>query len=66
MTSNFQAYSRPFVADGPVFSQAAQMDDLQFFVRAFHTIVHFFSSVAYVWVPGAKTTGPIAKKFDFS
>jgi hypothetical protein len=25
-----------------------------------------FSSVAHVWVPGAKTTGPIAKKFDFS
>jgi hypothetical protein len=23
----------------------------------------FFSSVAYVWVRGAKTTGPIAKKF---
>jgi hypothetical protein len=23
-------------------------------------IVHFFSSVAYVWVPGAKTTRPIA------
>jgi hypothetical protein len=29
-------------------------------------IVNFFSSVAYVWVPGAKTTGPIAKKFGFS
>jgi hypothetical protein len=28
--------------------------------------VHFFSSVAHVWVPGAKTTGPIAKKFGFS
>jgi hypothetical protein len=25
-------------------------------------IVHFFSSVAHVWVPGAKTTGPIVKK----
>jgi hypothetical protein len=25
--------------------------------------VHFVSSVAYVWVTGAKTTGPIAKKF---
>jgi hypothetical protein len=30
------------------------------------TIVHFFISVAYVWVRGAKTTGPIAKKFVFS
>jgi hypothetical protein len=29
-------------------------------------IVHSFSSVAYVWVRGAKTTGPIAKKFGFS
>jgi hypothetical protein len=26
----------------------------------------FFSSVAHVWVPGAKTTGPIVKKFGFS
>jgi hypothetical protein len=24
------------------------------------TIVNFFSSVAHVWVPGAKTTGPIS------
>jgi hypothetical protein len=29
-------------------------------------IVHFFSSVALVWVPGANTTGPIVKKFGFS
>jgi hypothetical protein len=30
-------------------------------------IVHFFSSaVAYDWVRGAKTTGPIVKKFGFS
>jgi hypothetical protein len=29
-------------------------------------IVHFFSSVAHVWVPGAKTTGPITKMFGFS
>jgi hypothetical protein len=29
-------------------------------------LVHFFSSVAHVWVPGAKTTGPIVKKFVFS
>jgi hypothetical protein len=29
-------------------------------------IVYLFSSVAHVWVPGAKTTGPIAKKFGFS
>jgi hypothetical protein len=29
-------------------------------------ILHFFSSVAHVWVPGAKTTGPIAKTFGFS
>jgi hypothetical protein len=28
--------------------------------------VHFFSSVAHIWVPGAKTTGPIVKKFGFS
>jgi hypothetical protein len=28
-------------------------------------IVHFFSSVAHVWVPGAKTTQPIVKKFGF-
>jgi hypothetical protein len=27
---------------------------------------YFFSSVAHVWVPGAKTTGPIVKKFGFS
>jgi hypothetical protein len=27
-------------------------------------IVHFFSSVAHVWVLGSKTTGPIAKKFS--
>jgi hypothetical protein len=30
------------------------------------TIVHFFSSAAHVWVPGAKTTGPIANKFGLS
>jgi hypothetical protein len=29
------------------------------------SIVHFFSSVAYVWVPGAKTTGPIVKSLVF-
>jgi hypothetical protein len=29
-------------------------------------IVHSFSSVAYVWVRGAKTTGPIVKMFGFS
>jgi hypothetical protein len=29
-------------------------------------IVHYFSSVAYVWVRGAKTTVPIVKKFGFS
>jgi hypothetical protein len=29
-------------------------------------IVHLFSSVAHVWVPGARTTGPIVKKcFSF-
>jgi hypothetical protein len=28
--------------------------------------VIFFSSVAHFWVPGAKTTGPIVKKFGFS
>jgi hypothetical protein len=27
---------------------------------------HFVSSVAHVWVPGAKTTGPIVKMFGFS
>jgi hypothetical protein len=26
----------------------------------------FFNSVAHVWVPGAKTIGPIVKKFGFS
>jgi hypothetical protein len=26
-------------------------------------IVHFFISVAHVWVPGAKTTRPIVEKF---
>jgi hypothetical protein len=31
-----------------------------------NTIVNLFSSVADVWVPGAKTTGPIVKKFVFS
>jgi hypothetical protein len=30
------------------------------------TIVNFFSYVAHVWVPGAKTTGPIVKMFVFS
>jgi hypothetical protein len=29
-------------------------------------IVHSFSSVTHVWIPGAKTTGPIVKKFGFS
>jgi hypothetical protein len=29
-------------------------------------IVHSFCPVAYVWVRGAKTTGPIMKKFGFS
>jgi hypothetical protein len=29
-------------------------------------IVHFFSSVAHVWVAGAKTTGPIVEMFGFS
>jgi hypothetical protein len=28
--------------------------------------LYSFSSVAYVWECGAKTTGPIANKFDFS
>jgi hypothetical protein len=28
-------------------------------------IVHFFSSVAHVWVPGAKTTGPNSEKVWF-
>jgi hypothetical protein len=31
--------------------------------RLLSTIVHFFSRVAYVWVRGAKTTGPIASFF---
>jgi hypothetical protein len=30
------------------------------------TRVHSFSAVAYVWVRGTKTTGPIAKMFGFS
>jgi hypothetical protein len=30
------------------------------------SLVDFFSSVAHVWVPGAKTTGPIVEKFGFS
>jgi hypothetical protein len=30
-----------------------------------YEIVHFFSSVAHVWVPGAKTTGPIVEKVVF-
>jgi hypothetical protein len=29
-------------------------------------IVIFFGSVAHVWVPGAKTTGPIVKKLVIS
>jgi hypothetical protein len=29
------------------------------------SIVHFFSSVAHVWVPVAKTTGPIVKIWFF-
>jgi hypothetical protein len=29
-------------------------------------MVYFFSSVAHVWVPGAKTTGQIVKKFYVS
>jgi hypothetical protein len=29
-------------------------------------MLYFFSSVAHVWVPGAKTTGLIVKKFVFS
>jgi hypothetical protein len=29
--------------------------------RARTFIVHFFSSTAHVWIPGAKTTGPIVK-----
>jgi hypothetical protein len=29
------------------------------------TMVHCFSSVAHVLVAGAKTTGPIVKKFGF-
>jgi hypothetical protein len=28
-------------------------------------MLHFFSSVAHVWVAGAKTTGPIAKSLLF-
>jgi hypothetical protein len=46
----------------------------QYFISLFNVfdqewviaIVHFFSSVAHVWVLGAKTTGPIEKKFGFS
>jgi hypothetical protein len=30
------------------------------------TMLCFFSSGAHVWVPGAKTTGLIVKKFGFS
>jgi hypothetical protein len=30
-----------------------------------NTMPYFLSSVAHVWVPGAKSTGPIAKKFGF-
>jgi hypothetical protein len=36
------------------------------FMSEWEVLVHFFSSVACVWGPGAKTTGPIAKKFGFS
>jgi hypothetical protein len=32
----------------------------------YRPIVHFFSSVAYVWVRGAKTTEPITKRFGVS
>jgi hypothetical protein len=28
-----------------------------------YNVVYFFSSVACVWVPGAKTTGPIVRNF---
>jgi hypothetical protein len=35
------------------------------FGRLLLAIVYFFSSVAHLWVPGEKTTGPIAKKFGF-
>jgi hypothetical protein len=31
-----------------------------------YLIPYSFSSVAHIWVPGAKTTGPIVKKFGFS
>jgi hypothetical protein len=37
------------------------------FTRIHHPLVHLFSSVAHVWVPGAKTTWrPIVEKFVFS
>jgi hypothetical protein len=32
---------------------------------SFLSILYSFSSVAHVWVPGAKTTGPIAKSLVF-
>jgi hypothetical protein len=35
-------------------------------IKSKRLIFHFFSSVAYVWAPGAKSTGPIVKKFGFS
>jgi hypothetical protein len=37
----------------------------EFLTTGIH-VVHSFSSVAYVWIRGAKTTGPILKTFGFS
>jgi hypothetical protein len=35
-------------------------------IKTSTTIAYSLSSVAHAWVPGAKTTGPIAKKVCFS
>jgi hypothetical protein len=61
-----QVYLLPMIpTERPIFRDLVQNICGKFQAKI-HSIVHFFSSVAYVWVPGAKTTGPIVKKFGFS
>jgi hypothetical protein len=53
-----QSRRQPFPIDKSIYCRIAAILNT--------TKVNFFSSVAHVWLPGAKTTGPIVKKFGFS
>jgi hypothetical protein len=60
---------RHFITDRADNKKKAQSNISWHFFRGpqdFLTIVHLFRSIGHVWVPWAKTTGPIVKKCFFS